>query len=232
MKTFHTIVFAGVLFVILLLVGCTTNTPSVTIQTMVPTPVPASETVTPSPTPTALPYPDALAPGQYASFGTAEMTGNATVLRYAVMGNYNWTAPSFNSVHVQAESSGPYDIQHGYNTERPKDGDTFLFIFVRVVNTGPKAVYAPSAQQFVVSTDGKTYNYSPILSSDEIIDKVSGTQYDYQLGQGGTVGYVQPGESNAAEGYLIYEVPAAFAPERTYIVSNLDYRTRAVWKLV
>ena len=234
MKTLHTIIFAGVLLVFLLLAGCTTNSPSVTIQTTAPTPapVPATELMTPSPTPAALPYPNALPLMQYARFGKADMTGNATVLRYAVMGNYNWTSPTFSSPHDVAQSAGTNGVEHGYNTEKTKAGDTFLFIFVRVVNTGPKAVYSPSASQFVVSIDGKTYNYSPVESADVTIDKISGTQYDYQIGQGGAVGYVQPGESNAAEGYLIYEVPAAFAPERTYVVSNLDYEHQAVWKLV
>jgi hypothetical protein len=60
---------------------------------------------------------------------------------------------------------------------------------------------------------------------------VTGTQYDYQIGRGGMVGYVQPGESNAADGYLIYEIPASFMPATTYVVSNLDYQTKAVWKL-
>ena len=234
MKTLHSGIFVGTLFVLLLLAGCTTNPPAVTIQTTAPTqaPVPTTEVMAPSPTPTPVPYPGALPPGQYASFGKGDMTGNATILRYAVMGNYNWTSPTFSSVRDLSQSGGAYDVQHGYSTTRPKAGDTFLFIYVRVVNTGPKAVYAPSASQFVVSIDGKTYNYSSVESADVTIDKVSGTQYDYQLGKGGVVGYVQPGESNAAEGYLIYEVPQSFVPERTYIVSNLDYQTRAVWNLV
>ena len=73
---------------------------------------------------------------------------------------------------------------------------------------------APAAQQFVAYTGGKTYSYSSVDSSDVVIDKASGTQYDYQIGRGGEVGYVQPGESNAADGYLIYEVPArSFPPQ-------------------
>ena len=212
MKTFHALAIVGILFLILLFAGCTSS-PSPQ-QTPAPTPVPTTEAMTPAPTPTptAVPYPDALSFGQYASFGIADMTGNATVIRYAVMANYNWTSPSFSSPHDIAQSSGASGLEHGYNTARPKDGDTFLFIFVRVVNTGPKAVYAPSASQFVVSSDGKTYSYSPVESSDVTIDTVSGTQYDFQLGQGGEVGYIQPGESNAAEGYLIYEVAGNVCP--------------------
>jgi hypothetical protein len=155
----------------------------------------------------------------------------ATVYKYAVKPSYNWTAPSFNSPHEQAAASGPLDVQYGYNNEKPKTGNTFLFVYVRVVGTGNKAVYAPSAQQFVVSTGGKAYNFSPVHSSDVIIDNVSGTEYDFQIGRGGVVGYVLPGDSNGADGYLIYEVPASFSPDETYIVSNLDFQNKAVWKL-
>jgi hypothetical protein len=83
----------------------------------------------------------------------------------------------------------------------------------------------------VVNSNGTLYNYSPVHSADVIIDKVPGTQYDYQIGRGGIVGYIQPGGSNAADGYLIYEVPVAFDPNTTYVVSNLDYQNQAVWKL-
>ncbi len=93
-------------------------------------------------------------------------------------------------------------------------------------------MYAPSAQQFVVNTGGKAYNYTPVHSSDVVIDNVSGMQYDFQIGKGGVVGYVQPGDSNSADGYLIYEIPATFSPENTYVISNLDYQNQAAWKLV
>jgi hypothetical protein len=115
--------------------------------------------------------------------------------------------------------------------EKPQESNTFLFVYVRVLNPGKNAVYAPTAKQFVVNSNGTLYNYWPVQGSDVIIDKVPGTQYDYQIGRGGTVGYVQPGESNAAEGYLIYEIPATFSPNSTYVVSNLDYQNQAVWKL-
>jgi hypothetical protein len=125
----------------------------------------------------------------------------------------------------------PNEVQRGYITQKPKEGNTFLFVYVRLVNTGTAAIYAPSASQFVVSTNGTVYNYTSVWSSDVVIDMVPGTQYDYQIGRGDLVGYVQPGESNKADGYLIYEVPAAIFLKDTYILVNLDYQNRAVWKL-
>jgi hypothetical protein len=193
--------------------------------------MPTTAVVTLSPTPTAVPFPDALAQNEYATFGSADKIGKATVYRYEVKPSYTWTSPSWNSPREQAAASPPLELQRGYNLEKPQEGNTFLFVYVRVMNTGTNAVYAPSAKQFVVSSDGKMYSYSPVHSSDVIIDKVTETQYDYQIGRGGTAGYIQPGESNKAEGYLIYEIPATFSPGTTYVVSNLDYQTTAAWKL-
>jgi hypothetical protein len=183
------------------------------------------------PAPAAAAYPDALALGQYATFGSGDRQGKATVSTYKIKPNYNWTAPSFNSPREQSAASQPNEIQRGYNMEKPKEGNTFLFVFVRVINTGTNAVYAPSPSQFVVVARGTRYNYTSVHSSDVVIDTVAGTQYDYQIGRGGVVGYVQPGDSNKAEGYLIYEVPAAISFQDTYVIVNLDYQNQAVWRL-
>jgi len=227
MRFSYPIVVMGVLCFVILCSGCTSTSPPV--QT--PTTMPTTAVVTLSPTPTAVPFPNALAQNEYATFGSADKIGKATVYRYEVKPSYTWTSPSWNSPREQAAASPPLELQRGYNLEKPQEGNTFLFVYVRVMNTGTNAVYAPSAKQFIVSSDGKMYSYSPVHSSDVIIDKVTGTQYDYQIGRGGTVGYIQPGESNKAEGYLIYEIPATFSPGTTYVVSNLDYQTKAEWKL-
>ena len=234
---FFSVIAISVMLLCVLLPGCTSTSPQIPVQTPGTIP-PAVQTTEPVPAccdttqpPDIAPYPQALPLNSYANFGSGEMTGKAAVLRYRIKPGYNWTAPSFNSPREQAAASGPFDIEHGYNTEKPHAGNTFLFVTIRVDNTGNKAVYAPSAKQFVVSIDGRMYSYSSVHSSDVTVDTIPGTQYDYQIGRGGEVGYVQPGESNAAEGYLIYEIPAQFSPEKTYVVSNLDYQTQAVWKL-
>jgi hypothetical protein len=231
MKFIKTITVFGVLFFVLLFSGCTSTSPQVTTPTVIPTTAVVILTPTPTAVPITMPYPNALALNEYASFGSGNEQGKATIYRYEVRPNYNWTSPSWNSPREQVAASPPLDLQRGYNMEKPQAGNTFLFVFVRVVNTGDKAVYAPSGKQFVVSSNGKMYNFSSVHSSDVIIDKVSGTQYDYQIGRGGTVGYVQRGESNAADGYLIYDIPASFSPGTTYVVSNLDSHNQAAWKL-
>jgi hypothetical protein len=219
----------GILLVILFCSGCMNTSPQVPSQTTIPSTALTTVPVVPAPEVTA--YPGALSLGQYATFGTEGRQAKATIYKDEIRPNYNWTAPSFNSIGSQSAASGPDEVQHGYTTELPRAGDTFLFIYVRMVNTGTAAIYAPSPSQFVVSTNGTVYNYTPVFSSDVVIDTVSGTQYDYQIGRGGVVGYLQPGESNMADGYLIYEVPASIPLQDTYVLVNLDYQTRAVWRL-
>jgi hypothetical protein len=176
-------------------------------------------------------YPDALAVGQYSTFGSGTKEGKATVYRYSVNPTYNWTEPSFNSPHDQLAASGPNGIQHGYITETPGDGNTFLFVYVRVIDTGTTAMYIPSPSQFVVINGGTAYNYTSVRSSDVVIHNVFENQYDFRLGADGVIGNIQPGDSNAAEGYLIYEVPQSIPAQDTYVIVNLDYQTRAVWRL-
>jgi hypothetical protein len=241
MKFFFTLATIGILFTVLLCSGCintSPQTPLPTTQAPLPTTVPSPSITTPSPilstpvpTPATAVYPDALPLGRYATFGNGSQTGEATVYSYEIRPNYTWTAPFFKSPREQSASSPPNEIERGYILEKPREGYTFLFVYVRVNNTGSSAVYAPSASQFVVYNKGSLYNYTSVRGSYVIIDTVSGTQYDYQIGRVGAVGYIQPGASNRAEGYLIYEVPAAIHPPDTYVVVNLDYRNQAVWRL-
>ena len=224
MKFISIIAVFGVLFFVFLFTGCTSTSTPVQPQTSVPTTAVVIS-------PTAVPFPNTLALNEYATFGSGTDHGKATVYRYEIKPNYYWTSPSWKSPSEQAAGSQPLEIQRGYTIEIPKEGNVFLFIYVRVLNTGNNAIYAPSANQFVVFMNGTVYNYSSVESSDVTIDKVTGIQYDYQIGRGGTGGYIQPGESNRADGYLIYEIPSPFSPETTYVVSNLDYQNKAVWKL-
>ena len=192
---------------------------------VIPSPVPPA-------VPTAEPYPAALGLDEYSCFGGEMKQAGATVYRYEIRPHYNWTSSSWNSPREQAAASLPLELQNGYNMEKPAEGNTFLFIFIRVENNGDRPAYAPSAKQFVVYSNGNMYNYTSVHSSDVVIDGVSGKQYDYQTGQqDGSVGYIQSGESNRAEGYLIYEIPAPFSPGTTYVVSNLDYQSKAEWIL-
>jgi hypothetical protein len=229
MKIVYTITFFGFIFLVLLFAGCTRLSP------LVQTPVPANASVIPSPTQTAAPFPNPLGLGQYAYFGGGNGEGSATVYRYEIRPFYNWTSPSWNSPREQAAASQPLELQNGYNMEKPGEGNTFLFIFIRVKYVGNQAIHAPSPEQFVVYNDGKMYNYSSVHGSDVFIDNVSGEQYTNQVGQAGTHGGTlwgdRPGESNEVDGYLIYEIPASFSSGTTYVAANLDNQNQAAWNL-
>ena len=229
MKIFFTISTFCLIFFALIFTGCMSF--SLPVQTTVS----SNALVIPSPVlttiPTAGPFPNALGMDDYSCFGCDNRQAGATVYRYEVRPSYNWTSPSWNSPREQAAASQPLDLQGGYTMEKPGEGNTFLFIFIRIQNVGTMGVNVPLAKQFAVYSDGKMYNYTSVHSPDVIIDGVSGSQYGYQIGQGGTVGYIQPGESNRAEGYLIYEIPASFSPNTTYVVANLDNQNKEEWKL-
>ncbi len=173
MKFFLTLATIGTLVIVLLCSGCINTSPQAPLQTTVPSPSPTTPSPvlsTPVPAPAPAVYPDALPLGRYATFGSGSETGEATVYTYEIKPNYTWTSPSFNSPREQASSSPPNEIQRGYNLENPGEGDTFLFIYVRVNDTGSSAVYAPSASQFVVYNKGILYNYTSVHGSDVVID--------------------------------------------------------------
>jgi hypothetical protein len=43
--------------------------------------------------------------------------------------------------------------------------------------------------------------------------------------------FLTPGESNALDGYIIYEVPASLTPDKTYVQVTISPQESAVWKL-
>ena len=219
----------AVLILCIILAGCTGTSPAAPAQAP-PSAVPTTETLMKAPVPTAVPFPNALSLNEYAAFGNGNEQGKATVYGYSVKPYYDWTDPSWNSPAEQLAASQPLDLQRGYNRATPKDGNTFLFVYVRVQNTGTGTIFAPSAKQFVVSSNGKTYNYSSVHGSDVIINNVLPSQYLYQRGQRDPIEYILPGDT-PVEGYLIFEIPAPFSPGTTYVVSNVNYQSQAAWKL-
>lgn len=230
MKPVHTLALTALIILLLVVSGCTQEQKEKPAATTAATP--ATQTVTPAATTRENPYPNATALVTTVPFGTGDMTGTMTVTKYYIRPAYNWTSPSWRSAREQATYAPGNEVQTGYNTEKPADGNTFIIVYVRFACTGDKAVYAPSPQQIAIVADGKAYQYHPVSDSGVVIDGITGTQYDYLVGKGGTGGYVQPGASNVVEGYLIYEIPAGVPPERIFVLANPDYKTNAEWKLV
>jgi len=227
MKAGYVPIVVIVLGLMLLSCGCTQEQREPAPATTVPTPVPATTV----PVVTDNPYPDAAVPKGEVAFGTGDMTGIATVTKYFVKPFYNWTSPTWKSTHEMTVYTGKDKVQTGYNTEIPAPGNVFLFVFFKVTGTGTNPVYAPPPDHIIVVGDKKTYRYKPVTDAGVIIDGVDGSEYDFRIGTGGTGGYVRPGPGNAAEGYLIYEIPSDLAPDRIYVLASLDYKTTTEWKL-
>jgi len=228
MKSGYILLIVCVLGLMLASCGCTQQQKEQAPATPVPTPPFPTTTV---PVVPENPYPNAIALAVEQSFGTGGMTGNATVTKYSVKPGYNWTSPSWRSARELRSYTAGDKVQSGYTTESPASGNAFLFVFFRVTGTGTKPVYAPSPDQIIVVGDKKTYHYRPVSDSGVVIDGIYGSEYDFQIGTGGTGGYVQPGPGNAAEGYLIYEIPSNLTMDRIYVLASLDYRTTTEWKL-
>jgi len=222
--------FLGLLVVAAVLIacaGCTGTSPAPAVPAATATPTPATGPAAPVQTP----YPGALSLKQETAFGIGGKNGTATVYSVRTQPNYTWTSPSFNSVREQAEAGDAHGTQRGYNTKQPAAGNRFLFTYVRLTNTGSGSMVVPSPGQFTVSYNGKTYPYSSTGGSDVTIGGIQGTQYDYTIGSGGTAGYIQPGAGNAADGYLIYEVPDSIDLAKAYLVIALDPQHQPAWQL-
>ena len=228
MKSHHTLGFLCIIVVLIICAGCT-STPS-PASAPAPTTMPVMTSVA-TPVPTAIPWPGAIALGAQAPFGTGGKNGSATVYKAETLPEYTWTSPSFNSAREQRSTGETLGTQQGYNTEKPAEGNAFLFVSVRLADTGTTSIVAPSPNQFLVHYNGKDYPYRSVAGSDVILGGIGGTQYDYLIGKGGVSGYIQPGESNAADGFLIYEVPASVDLSRAYMVITLDAEHQPAWRL-
>ena len=228
MKPVHLLATACTLILLLFSCGCTGGQK---VSEATPAPATLLPATAVTPVVTENPYPNASALKVKIPFGTREMTGTAAVTKYYIRPEYSWTSPSWRSAREQAAYAPGNEPQTGFNTEKPAAGNTFLFVFYKFSADGSQPVYVPSPNQFVVSAGGTTYQYRPVSDSGVVIEGITGTQYDYLVGKGGTGGYVQPGASNDVEGYLIYEIPSDLSPDQIYVVANLDYQNRGEWRL-
>jgi hypothetical protein len=54
---------------------------------------------------------------------------------------------------------------------------------------------------------------------------------DFGYSHGMEQAYLLPGESNAIDGYIIYEVPASLSPDKTFVKIIFNSQDSAVWRL-
>ncbi len=183
-----------------------TSTPAVAATL---TPVAASQSV-PESDLTALP------PGETVSFGNSANKGEITMTRSYTRDRYEWKNTDWGN--------------HFFNTT-PKEGNTFLFVYLRLKNNSTGPVLAPAPSQFTVQYNGKSYRYSSVGDPTLWIQGVDMKQLDYAVREVRRDGYLNPDSNNAVSGYLIFEVPAGIDPGTAYLQGTLDATTKAMWRL-
>lgn len=232
MKPFHIIGILGITMVLIFCAGCTSSSQLAPPQPATATSAPTPPTNIATPVPTVTPYPGTLALNQVVPFGQADRTGTVTVYKAKVLPNYSWTDPTFNSPRDQQKAGDTLlSKQYGYNTQNPAEGNVYLFVYPRLTNTGTDSLGALSTGQFIVNYDGKDYASQTVSSSHLTFADGLGSPYNYDAENGGVTGFIVPGSANAADGFLIYEVPASFDIRKAAVMVTLDGGNKAAWAL-
>ena len=228
MKPFPGIGILGIILVLIFCAGCTSPSQPAPQQPAAPTQPAATAT----PVPTVSPYPGTLALNQPVTIGKAGQTGILTVYGARILPNYSWTDPTFNSAREQMKAGDTlFTTQYGYITEKPAEGNVFLFVYARLTNTGTTSLGALSTGQIVVNYEGMDYSHHPITGSRLTFENGLGSPYNYDSENGGVTGFVAPGSANTAEGFLVYEVPASIDIGKAAAVVTLDDGNKTAWAL-
>jgi hypothetical protein len=204
------------------------------VPTTVPvTTIPLTEEPTTAPTPTPEPFPDAYSLKEWFQYNEGKYASKATVYRYWINDTYQWHN----------------DLSNQYFTQKPKAGNKYLFVYVDIVNTGTDAYPYPKSNRIYVHYDGNVYtvdtsHYIPDKAVNEKATPIEVGEIehqsdlfnsefveDYGYSHGTTSDFIYPGQSNAIDGYLIYEVPASLTADTTHVEIVFDGEDRAVWKL-
>jgi len=198
------------------------------------TPVPATTSVSPaySPSP-AVQFPDARALNERVTFGDGDVVSEATVYRYWLNDTYQWHNIMDNKFY----------------TQYPGKGNRYLIIFISIVNRGNTRVWPPSSAAVHLWYAGKEWPLDPehvlpdqTKGENDMTIRIGEIQYyhqlystelvtDYGYSHGKKLAFLYPGESNALDGYLIYEVPASLTANQTYVQIAFNGNDTGVWKL-
>jgi len=201
-----------------LLAGCSENVPprvpdTPAVTTTPPTPLPVT-TVVPMTTAEPEPFPGALSLGTSYRYGREDISMEVTVYKVRAMDEYEWWSPQW----------GKY-----WNTT-PKEGNRFLFAFVRFVDRGTARARLPSPSLFVLhGDDGSAYIETSDRDHSLWIKGIDVKQYDYYYDDKG--GWIDPGESNQVNSFLIFEVPESLTPDHAYLGATFSSKAAAVWRL-
>jgi hypothetical protein len=206
---------AALILITALLAGCAQQGASSAPGTPVVTTIMATTTIetTPVPAATPEPFPGALSVGTPYTYGREDIAMEVNVYKVKVMDGYEWWSPKW----------GRY-----WNTSS-KEGNHFLFTFVRLIDRGTARARLPSTPMFVLHADGNSYIETTDRDNSLWIKDIDVKQYAYFFDR--TAGYIDPAESNKVEGFLLFEVPSTVDPTGAYLEGTFSSKAGAVWKL-
>jgi len=205
------------------------NTACVTVS-QVPAGTPVSPTVSAE---SAIQFPDARALKETVTFGSGDVASEATVYRFWLNDTYQWHNT----------------MDNNYYTQYPGKGSRYLIVFISMVNRGNTRVWPPSSAAVHLWYDGKEWPLDPehVLPDqtkgiNDMTIRIGEIQYyhqlysselvtDYGYSHGKKLNFLYPGESNALDGYLIYEVPASLEPDQAYVQVVFNGNDSGVWRL-
>lgn len=158
---------------------------------------------------------------------------------------------TFDSVHIFL----PTD--YNYYEVKPADDKKYLFIFVKIwlddIGSNVDKLWLPNESHYIADVSGIAY--SPIQWEKQLrireLEEIWNDNNDFRIGYYGvfntysrdlkrksTAGeyaedlyYVYSGESNAIDGYIIYEIPKDSKDENIIILSNIHAFGNPSWKL-
>ena len=185
-------------------------------------------------TPTPSPYPDALGLNTPFTFGNGtKWPSEATVTRIWINDTYRWWDPDFNV----------------YNTRTAPPGKKYLVVFLTMVNKGTERAPLPQPGNIIVIYNNIRISPDPThilptatpdsppriirIGEIEYSRKIYSSEYveDYGYSHGQQQSHINPGLSNAVEGYIFYEVPASLTPDTAYVLVAFPTGESAVWRL-
>jgi hypothetical protein len=157
----------------------------------------------------------------------------ATVYRIWINDTYQWFSPDDSQYYIKVAPTGK----------------KYLVIFISMVDKGTDRAPLPQQNNIYVQYDNTIIPSDPshILptknpdSSPKVVrigeiefsKKRFNSEYieDFGYSHGMKLGYINPGESNTVDGYIIYEVPASLTPENSYLSIVMPQTDIAIWKL-
>jgi hypothetical protein len=142
------------------------------------------------------------------------------------------------------------DKDNKWYPQTAKAGNKYLLVFVCIVNRGDMRVWYPKANSIIVHYNNQVFSADPShyipdksggnvkatpveIREVQFFPKLFGAEYveDFGLSHGTMSDFVYPGESNAVDGYIIYEVPSSMTAGTSYVEIAFNNEDRAVWKL-